>query len=141
VAARRGKGQEPWYLLTNEPITGVEEAWQVVLSYARRYQIEMTFRFGKSELALESPRLWTWQRRLKLMLMVTLAYAFLLTLLDESLIWLKDWLLKHFCHRTGKKNKEAAAPLYRLRDALSKLWSRHRENPELQATKVTQSSG
>jgi hypothetical protein len=144
VAARRGKGskgQEPWYLLTNEPVTNAEEAWQVVMAYARRYQIEMAFRFGKSELALESPRLWTWERRLKLMLMVTLAYAFLLTLLDESLIWLKEWLLKHFCHRTGKKNKEAAAPLYRLRDALSKLWSRHRENPELYATNEAQSSG
>jgi hypothetical protein len=141
VVARRGKGQEPWYLLTGEPITGAEEAWQVVMAYARRYQIEMAFRFGKSELALESPRLWTWERRLKLMLMVTLAYAFLLTLLDDSLIWLKEWLLKHFCHRTGRRNKEAATPLYRLRDALSKLWSRHRENPELQATKVTQSSG
>jgi hypothetical protein len=144
VVARRGKankGQEPWYLLTNEAVTTPEEAWQVVMAYARRYQIEMAFRFGKSELALESPRLWTWERRLKLMLMVTLAYAFLLTLLDDSLIWLKEWLLKHFCHRTGRRNKEAAVPLYRLRDALSKLWSRHRENPELQATKVTQSSG
>lgn len=156
VVARRGKGQEPWYLLTNEPITNAEEAWKIVMAYARRYQIEMAFRFSKSELALESPRLWTWERRLKLMLMVTLAYAFLLTLLDESLIWLKEWLLKHFCHRTGKKNKEAAAPLYRLRDALSKLWSKYRdeaevlqrdprypdkEHPERDATKVMQSSG
>lgn len=147
VVARRGQGQEPWYLLTNEPITDVPQAWQMVLAYARRYQIEMAFRFGKSELALESPRLWTWERRLKLMLMVTLAYAFLLRLLDPPLIWLKESVLRRFCHRTGKRCREAAAPLYRLREAISHLWQKHRQegqdkqNPELWATRAAQSSG
>ena len=34
------------------------ENWDVVFAYARRWQIEMSFRYGKSELAMESPRLW-----------------------------------------------------------------------------------
>jgi hypothetical protein len=59
VCARPGDGKEPWYLLTTEPIRNVDEAFRIVLAYARRWQIEMAFRFGKSELAMESPRLWT----------------------------------------------------------------------------------
>jgi hypothetical protein len=43
-----------------------EEAWQVFLAYARHWQIETAFRFFKSELALESSRLWLWHNRLKL---------------------------------------------------------------------------
>jgi hypothetical protein len=125
-----GKGRrEPWYLLTNEPIETAEDAWRIVLAYARRWQIEMCFRYGKSELALESPRLWSWERRVKLLLVVTLVYAFLLSLLDERLELLREWLLRYFCHRTGKRSQETPAPLYRLRSALSRLWLAHPSPP------------
>ncbi len=117
VVARRGDHASPWYLLTTEPIHTVEDAWAVVLAYARRWQIEGTWRYGKSELALESPRLWTWERRLKLLLLATLAYAFLLSLLDTALS-----ALRQGCHRTGKRSQDTPAPLYRLRSALSRLW-------------------
>jgi hypothetical protein len=50
VVARRGQGQEPWYLLTNEPIRSIEDAWRIVLAYARRWQVEMVLRFSKSDL-------------------------------------------------------------------------------------------
>jgi hypothetical protein len=122
VVSRPGKGLAPWYLLTSEPIEDSEAAWRIVLAYARRWQIEMAFRYGKSELALESPRLWEWERRMKLLLMATLCYAFLLSLLEASLHPLCQWLLRHFCHRTGKRSQQAQAPLYRLRAALSHLW-------------------
>jgi hypothetical protein len=122
VVARRGRGQEPWYLLTSEPIQSVEHAWRIVDSYARRWQIEMSWRYGKSELAMESPRLWTWERRLKLLLVATLAYAFLLSLLRSERLTLRHWLLRYWCHRTGKRSREASTPLYRLRSALSRLW-------------------
>lgn len=123
VVVRGGvPGQEPWYLLTTEPVRTAEDAWKVVMAYARRWQIEMSFRYNKSELAMESPRLWSWQRRVKLLLMVTLAYAFLLSLLDEALELLREWLLRYYCHRTGKRGRETPAPLYRLRAALSRLW-------------------
>jgi hypothetical protein len=125
VVSRMGKGREPWYLLTNEPIQTVDDAWRIVLAYARRWLIETTFRYTKSELALESPRLWQWDNRLKLLLMVTLVYAFLLSLLNLDGQPLRDWLLHHWCHRTGKRYREFTIPLYRLRSAISRLWLSH----------------
>ena len=122
VVCRRGKGQTPWYLLTTEPILTAPQAWSIVLAYARRWQIEMTFRFAKSALAFESPRLWRWDHRLKLLLIATLAYAFLLSLLDPALADLRQTLLRHWCHRTGQRLKQVKSPLYRLRAALSRLW-------------------
>jgi Transposase DDE domain len=122
VVSRPGKGRPPWYLLTTEPITCEDDAWKVVFAYARRWQIEMTYRFSKSELACESPRLWKWETRLRLLLMVSLVYSFLLTLLDVTAEKLKVWLLRFWCHRTGKRCRQATAPLYRLRWALSRLW-------------------
>lgn len=125
VVSRPGKGRKPWYLLTNEKIDTFDDAWWIVLAYARRWQIEMTYRFAKTELAIESPRLWSWHNRLKLMMMVALVYAFLLSLLDSHLDDLRSWLFRHWCHRTGKRYREFAIPLYRLRSALSRLWMSH----------------
>jgi hypothetical protein len=45
VVSRPGKGQLPWYLLTNEPVETEEDAWQ----------IEMTWRYTKSELGEDPP--------------------------------------------------------------------------------------
>ena len=74
---------------------------------------------------MESPRAWTWERREKLLLMVTLVYAFLLSLLEAALEVLREWLLRAWCHRTRKRSREVAAPLYRLRAALSRLLAAH----------------
>src|SRR5579875_1109131 len=122
IVARRGAGQPPWYLPTNEPVADVAELWRIVLSYARRWQLEMVWRYGKSELAMESVRVWTWERRKKLLLLAALAYAFLVSLLDASHDLRRSWLLDRFCHRTGKRSRDAPTPLYRLRSALSRLW-------------------
>lgn len=134
VVARSASGKsrrEPWYLLTNEPIETEADAWRIVRAYARRWQIEMCFRYGKSELALESPRLWSWERRVKLLMLVTLVYAFLLSLLNDRYEWLRKWLLRYFCHRTGKRGRETPAPLYRLRSALSRLWLAFPSSPPI----------
>lgn len=101
--------------MTNEPLQSADDAWQIVFFYMRRWQVEMTYRFSKTELAMQSPRLWHWHSRLKLLLMVSLAYAFLLSLLAPHLADLRQWLLRHFCHRAGKRYREASIPLYRLR--------------------------
>jgi hypothetical protein len=122
VVSRRGKGHEPWYLLTNELADTPAAMWRIVYAYARRWQIEMTWRFGKTELAMQSPRLWSWDNRLKLLLIVSLVYAFLLSLLDPLLKPLRDLLLKRFCPRTGKRSRVTPTPLYRIRMALSYLW-------------------
>jgi hypothetical protein len=124
VVARR-KNQSPWYLLTTQPIRCAEDAWNLVHAYARRWQVEMTIRYNKSELAFESPRLVQWQHRQKLLLIATLAYAFLLSLLAPHFDAIRRWLLRTFCHRTGKRSRETPAPLYRLRLAISLFWFLH----------------
>jgi hypothetical protein len=110
------------YLITNEGVQTEEEAWEIFFAYKRRWQIETSFRSGKSELALESPRLWSLENRLKLLGMVLLVYAFLLFLLEEVHTDRVKALLRLKCHRTGKRCQEALVPLYRLRWALSRLW-------------------
>jgi len=120
VVARPGGGREPWYLLTNEPVQSAQDAWKVVLAYAKRWNVEMSIRFDKCELAFESPRLYLWETQMRLLLIATLAYAFLL-----SLLFFKDlvfWILQHWCHRTGKWSLKVKTPLYRFRTALSRLW-------------------
>lgn len=119
VGRRKG---EPWYLITDERIETEQEAWHLIFVYARRWQIELSFRYGKSELAMESSRLQHPQAREKLLLMVTLAYAYLLSLVRSTIPELIAWLLRHFCHRTGQKCHQVAVPLYRLRWALSRFW-------------------
>jgi hypothetical protein len=115
-----------WYLVTNEPVKTADQAWEIVFAYKRRWQIETTFRYGKSELAMESPRVYAVENRLKLLGIVTLVYAFLLFLLTSSNTSLSQALLHFKCHRTGKRCREALAPLYRLRWALCRLWNDHR---------------
>jgi hypothetical protein len=136
VVSRPGQGRSPWYLLTNEPVETAAAAWRIVFAYARRWQIEMAFRFTKSELALESPRLWSWGNRLKLLLMVSLVYAFLLSLLASELTDLREALLRGYCPRTGKRSREVSTPLYRLRQAIVFLFLSLRTSlhPQLQSS-------
>jgi len=126
VVARPGQGQPPWYLLTNEPIRDVADAWRVVFAYARRWQVEMSLRYSKAELACESPRLRTWAALTKLWAILALVQAFLVSLLDDRLVPLRTWLLEHWCARADKRLRQTHSPLYRLRLALSLLWLAHR---------------
>jgi hypothetical protein len=124
VVSRPGQGRKPWYILTTEWIQSPQDAWRIVFAYARRWQIEMSIRFTKSELAFECPRLLKWESRLKFLLIASLAFAFLL-----SLLLFPDSLSRLFlscCHRTGKWSRVTSAPLYRLRLALSRLWLAYR---------------
>jgi len=123
--ARPGQGREPWYLLTNEPVHNADDAWRIVLAYARRWQVEMSIRYDKCELAFESPRLRHWETQLRLLLLATLAYSFLLSLLNPDPIDTCSWLLRNWCHRTGEWSRNVQAPLYRLRLAICRLWLTH----------------
>jgi hypothetical protein len=114
------------YLITNDPVKTEVQAWEVFFTYRRRWHIELSFRYAKCELALECPRLWSLEARLKLLGMVMLVYAFLLSLLDSVHHELIQALLRFKCHRTGKRCQETQAPLYRLRWALSRLWDDYR---------------
>lgn len=110
--------QGPMYLITSLEVDDVKMAWEMMYTYFHRWEAEQGFRFLKSELGLESPRLWFWDNRMKLMGIVTLVYDFMLQMLRN---W-KNWVplfLKRFCHRTGKRYRGASIPLYRLRMAIS----------------------
>ena len=122
IICRPGKkGRQPWYLLSNEKINDDGDAWKMVHAYARRWQVEQSFRFSKSELGMESCRLWFWDNRIKLLQTVTLVYAFLLSLLEKQLQEKIEDLMRTGCHRTGKRCREASTPLYRIRLALANL--------------------
>jgi hypothetical protein len=121
VVARR-TGGTPWYLLTSEPVENEAQAWLVVLAYARRWQIELAWKTCKRELGMQSPRVWDWESRLKLLGLATLAYAFLLSLLTEPFTLLRRWLFRYAAHRTGRRLRATRVPLARLRLAVSRLW-------------------
>ena len=112
-----------YYLITNEQVKTEDQAWSTVFTYKRRWQIEMSFRYGKCELAMESPRVWDFENRLKLLSIVTLVYAFLIHLLEPLYRDLVQTVLRLKCHRTGKRCRDVIAPLYRLRWAISRLWN------------------
>jgi len=118
----------PMYLITSLTIENASQAWEVLFSYMHRWEAEQGFRFLKSEMGLESPRLWFWDNRMKLMAIVTLVYDFLLSLLRnwKSLIPI---FFRRWCHRTGKRYRNASIPLYRLRMAISNclffLWAQN----------------
>ena len=76
----------------------------------RRWQVE---------LAMQSPRLWYWHMRLKLLMLVA---RFLLSLVAPHLDALHTWLLRNFVHWTDQRHLHVKMPLYRLRSALSRLW-------------------
>lgn len=122
VVVRQGKGRQPWYLLTNEPVETAQQAWEIAFSYVSRWKIEEQFRFQKSELLIDSVRLRAWEPRRKLLLLVTLAYGFLLAQLAPSLVLARSRLLVRWDHRADWRQWNAKLPLYRLRWALSRLW-------------------
>jgi hypothetical protein len=121
VVSRR-KGGDPWYLLTNEKVETEEDAWRVAMAYIRRWQIEMAFRNLKSEMAIQSLRVYDWEGRERLLALVSLAYGFLMALMRKSVRQARDWLIDFACPRTGTHLSEVALPLTRLRIALAKLW-------------------
>jgi len=108
----------PMYLLTSVPIENAKIAWEMFHSYMHRWNVEQAFRFCKTELGMESPRLWFWENRLKLLGIAALVYDFLLSLLRNWRTW-TNILMRNWCHRTGSRYLEATIPIYRLRAAIA----------------------
>ncbi|HYU71058.1 MAG TPA: transposase [Ktedonobacteraceae bacterium] len=124
VVVVRQKG-EPWYLVTNVPIETEKDAWDIVFAYRARWKIETVFRYGKSELCLETVNLQEQGKREKMLLIVMVVYMFLLWLMQEKQKELVMWLLQHYCHRTGKKQNALTFPIYRVRWAISRYWQKY----------------
>ena len=118
----------PMYLITSLPIETPAQAWEIMFTYMHRWEAEQGFRYLKSEMGLEPPRLWFWDNRMKLMAIVTLVYDFLLKVLRNWESWLQLFF-KRWCHRTGKRYRDASIPLYRLRMAIANclfcLWAQN----------------
>ncbi len=66
----------------------------------------MAWRYGKVELAMESPWLWSWQNRPNLLLVVALAYSFLLSPLDRF-----STMSANGCSATGVTEQESGAKM------------------------------
>lgn len=77
---RKRGGAEPWKLLTNQPVSSVEDYWRIVQVYGTRWAIEQMLRLSKSELGIESVRVRQWEPRAKFLAVASLAYAFLVHL-------------------------------------------------------------
>ncbi len=90
-----------------------------------RWKIETVFRYGKSELCLETVNLQEQGKREKMLLIVMVVYMFLLWLMQEKQKELVMWLLQHYCHRTGKKKNALTFPIYRVRWAISRYWQKY----------------
>ncbi len=78
---------------------------------------------------MESPRRWTWERRVKLLLLVTLVYGFLLSLLEGGLEKVCKAVLRAGCDGIEKRSRATATPRYRLRLALARFWQDHHASP------------
>lgn len=114
------KNQQPMYLLTNQEVDTVGMAWEIFYSYMQRWDIEQAFRFNKSELGIQTIRVWKWETRLKIMALISIIYQFLLQ------FW-RNWqstvklIIRKWCPRTDKRLEKVRMPLYRLRMAIQAL--------------------
>ena len=124
VICRPGrKGQKPWYLITSEKVQTSKQAWKIVFAYSRRWLIETAFRYNKAELGIESIRLNSWEKRMKMIAILMLVYAFLLSILNYAGGCMLRLMLKCASDRNRKRYREASIPLYRIRDILDFLWN------------------
>ncbi len=132
VVSRGRAGTEPWRLLTNEPVETREHAWRIVHAYGRRWQVECALRLGKSDWGMESCRQQYWERRARLLALVSLALAFLVSLV-ATLPDLVALVLRVGCHRTGRRARQGTCPLYRFHAALAWLWTLYLPAPLVRA--------
>ena len=123
VMCRHHKKGQPWYLLTNQEVESAEDAWRVVDQYAKRWAIEQMFRQHKSSLGYESARVYSEERRAKLLGLVHLAWAFLASQCEDTAK--VQAILRAWCHRTGKRQRRVTLPFYRLRTSLAMMLNRH----------------
>ncbi len=86
--------------VTNVPIETEKAAWEIVFAYRARWKIETCFRYGKSELCLETVNLRDQEKREKMLLIVMVVYMLLLWMMEEAQKRIVRWLLYNYCHRT-----------------------------------------
>lgn len=120
IARDKRKGTKPIYFLTDVPVDTNGMAWCILRSYMRRWDVEQVFRFGKTAMGIESPRLWFWENKLKLLMILTLVMDFLITLISIAREFSRN-IIDTWCPRTGNRQKNTFLPIYRLRLAITLL--------------------
>ncbi len=109
--------EEPWLLLTNEPVHSEHDAWRIVRCYWRRMEIEQSFRYLKSEVGLDSFRVREFAAIERMVALGMVIYAFLVELLQTG-----GSLVSLLCHLTrwlGLKTEKETA--YKLRWGINRL--------------------
>jgi DDE family transposase len=112
-----GDLEEPWLLLTNDPVHGEADAWRIVQIYWRRMEIEQTFRFLKSEVGLDSFRVREFAAIHRMVALGMVMYAFLVSLWEGG-----GPLVSFLCHLTrwlGLSHEKET--VYKLRWGINRL--------------------
>lgn len=104
-------------------------ALRFVLRWKKEYQLvdaqgnrRAAWKIARGKRGGPERTVWDWEPREKLLLLATLAYAFLLTLLSPCFEPVRRFVLRRYGHRTGRHCRQAHAPFARLRMALSRFW-------------------
>ncbi len=109
--------EEPWLLLTNEPVHSEADAWRIVRCYWRRMEIEESFQYLKSEVGLESFRVREFAAIERMVALGMVIYAFLVELLQAG-----GSLVSVLCRLTrwlGLKTEKET--VYKLRWGINRL--------------------
>ncbi len=122
---RQGKGREPWYLLTQEPVQTVEQVWEIVFACATRWTSEEYVRCEKTERHRDPFRVQDEEAQHTRVLLVTLAARLLLASLAPAPRRARTRWLHRWCQHADGRLENGRMPLYRLRWALSRLWLAH----------------
>lgn len=101
----------------NEVVDTAGKAWEMLYSYTKRWDIEQVFKYGKSKVGMESPRLWFFENRLKMLALVSLIMSFLFRML-RNFETLMITIMNAWCPRTGNRHRTVSMPIYKLRKAI-----------------------
>jgi hypothetical protein len=115
---RQVNGHKAWYLLTNKKIETIEQAWEIVNAYARRWEIEREIRAMKTNLRIQSIQLRNEEARAKLQAMVALILNATMELWELQ----GSQLIKKYNHRRGAAARQVKVAIHQLRGALATFW-------------------
>ncbi|ANQ47401.1 transposase [Flammeovirga sp. MY04] len=118
----------PIYLLTNLVIETKNQAWEMLFSYMKRWEVEEMFRCCKAELGLQSIRVQSWEVRLKLINIALLVYEFLMEIIQKKRHYVER-LINIYAPLFGRKRNKS--PFYRLRKAFASIISKWKSYAEI----------
>ena len=116
VVREKNRKGSPIYLLTNLDIKTKQQAWEMLCSYMKRWEVEQMFRCCKAEIGMQSIRVQTWESRLKLFGIALLIYEFLKEIIQKRRHYVER-LINIYAPLFGLKRSNV--PFYRLRKAFA----------------------